>query len=67
MKGYVKRRLDNMVPRERPKLFSSKGYLTDLDSMLQGEYVSQLEGADGVHGEAMIAMLTALEIKERTR
>ena len=66
MKGYVKRRLKGLIdPLEKPKLFSSKGYLSDLDSMIQTQYVGELKGYD--RQEAMVRMLVELELKEKEK
>lgn len=72
MKGYVKRRALALVdplpnePKERPKLFSTKGYLNDLDSMIQTEYVAQIDEASK-HREAMVKMLVDLELIQKEK
>ena len=63
MQGYVKRRVSDLTLK--PRLFHSKGYLSDLDNMIQEQYVAQLQGSEG--GEAMVKMLLDLETKEKNR
>ena len=65
MKSYVKRRVSEIMSKEKPMLFSIKRYLSDLDSMIQTEYVAQLDGASG--GEAMVRMLVDLELIQREK
>lgn len=65
MKPYIKRRVGELMSNEKPKLFSTKGYLTDLDAMIQTEYVAQMDGANG--REAMVKMLVDLELTEKER
>ena len=65
MKSYVKRRVSEIMSKEKPMLFSIKRYLNDLDSMIQTEYVAQLDGASG--GEAMVRMLVDLELIQREK
>ncbi len=66
MKPYVLRRLKGMsdpLPTEKPRLFSTKGYLTDLDSMIQKEYSAALGDESittSVNG--MLFMLVELEL-----
>ena len=66
MKGYVKRRLKELTPSDKPRLFSTKGYLHDLDSMIQTEYVAQLDEASRPR-EAMVRMLVDLELIQKEK
>ena len=63
MKPYVKRRVSEIMSKEKPMLFSIKRYLSDLDSMIQTEYVAQLDGVGG--GEAMVRMLVDLALIQK--
>ena len=65
MKPYVKRRVSEIMSKEKPMLFSIKRYLSDLDSMIQTEYVAQLDGVGG--GEAMVRMLVDLELIQKEK
>ena len=67
MKPYVLRRLKCMsdpLPTVKPKLFSTKGYMSDLDSMIQTEYVAQIDQTSNPR-EAMVKMLVDLELIQR--
>ena len=67
MKPYVLRRLKGMsdpLPTVKPKLFSTKGYMSDLDSMIQTEYVAQIDQTSNPR-EAMVKMLVDLELIQR--
>ena len=68
MKGYVKRRMTGVMETRKPRLFSTKGYLSDLDSMIQTQYQGALAtGIIGGKTEAMVSMLVELELKEKER
>ena len=68
MRGYVKRRMSGMKETRKPRLFSTKGYLSDLDSMIQTQYQGALAvGIIGGKTEAMVSMLVALELNEKER
>ena len=67
MKPYVLRRLKGMsdpLPTVKPKLFSTKGYMSDLDSMIKTEYVAQIDQTSNPR-EAMVKMLVDLELIQR--
>lgn len=68
MKGYVKRRMSVMKETRKPRLFSTKGYLTDLNAMIQSQYQATLAvGVIGNKTEAMVSMLVELECNEKER
>ena len=69
MKPYVLRRLKGIVDpvSEKPMLFHSKGYLSDLDSMIQAEYVAQLDTDYNKGNSAMVKMLVDLELIEKEK
>ncbi len=68
MKGYVKRRMTGLTETRKPRLFSTKGYLSDLDSMIQTQYQATLNrGIIGNKTEAMVSMLVELELKEKEK
>lgn len=57
-----------MKETRKPQLFHVKNYLTDLDSMIQTEYLAQMDsGVMGGTKGAMVSMLVELELKERER
>ncbi len=62
MKGYVKRRMTIMTETRKPRLFSTKGYLSDLDSMIRSE-----QGTKSKQKAAMVSMLVELELMTRER
>ena len=62
MKGYVKRRMTGLTETRKPRLFSTKGYLGDLDSMIQSE-----QSTKGKQKAAMVSMLVELELMTRER
>lgn len=64
MKGYVKSKRSGMMKSgtRKPRLFSTKGYLGDLDSMIQSE-----QGTTGKRKAAMVSMLVELELMTRER
>lgn len=68
MKGYIGRRMSSMKETRKPRLFSTKGYLSDLDSMIQTQYQGALAvGVIGNKTEAMVSMLVKLECNEKER
>ena len=69
MKPWLKRRalgLIDPLPTEKPRLFSTKGYLSDLDSMIQIEYVAQSTKTSKPR-EAMVRMLVDLELIQKEK
>ena len=62
MRGYVKRRMSGMKETRKPRLFSTKGYLGDLDSMIRSE-----QSTEGKQKAAMVSMLVELELMTRER
>ena len=66
MKGYIKRRVNELGSNVKPKLFHKTGYLNDLNDMISAEYIAQLD-VDYKGNTGMVKMLVDLELIEKEK